>query len=620
MLLVLLAPLLACVRWTPALSFDAESSEPDASEPEWPPELVDLAISTQYQCAVAIDGSVWCRGWDRAWRLGLRSGPVDVPSRVESIEGAVEIEALFDVDCVRFADGGVSCWGEGGGMRRIEFPRPVTALISDFQDLCAVTDTGALLCWNSERSPSDIVLQLASGVELAALNRSIVCASTNEGLRCLGKDVRRGPGSAFDIDSSALGSSELVRLELQHRLLLGIDEHGRGWSAQLEETGSVLVPMPGTKTLREVELEKTTRCEVDGEGQVSCTARFELEWPQGVVRGLPPVTELEIEDSSACALSQGRMWCWGDMHLGPQQELVHIDIPPASSLAIDGSRACATTVAGELWCWGQEFVGDGRDHDAGLSELARPALFARGVSPMRTLVAANTAPCPVDLAGVERCPVLEGATLRGWQTVRDQVLAVEDRCRLVGELTREVHCTDYPVPPLREPTAIVDDYGRRCALHDGGKLRCWTMGESRDDLLIVDFPELDDGIALAKRCVLRRTGRVSCWDVPRFGEPNIRSTFELEDWHNVTDIAANTKSDNGELCALFVDGHVECRSFDALDQPARRIEVENMIEIDADSFMCGRSSSGRVSCWGNNGGGILGAPPRSLLARPTVRM
>jgi hypothetical protein len=70
----------------------------------------------------------------------------------------------------------------------------------------------------------------------------------------------------------------------------------------------------------------------------------------------------------------------------------------------------------------------------------------------------------------------------------------------------------------------------------------------------------------------------------------------------------------------MVDGHVECRSVEKLDEPAERIDVENVIEIDGDVLMCGRSSSGRVSCWGTNGRGILGAPPRSLLARPTVLM
>jgi hypothetical protein len=104
--------------------------------------------------------------------------------------------------------------------------------------------------------------------------------------------------------------------------------------------------------------------------------------------------------------------------------------------------------------------------------------------------------------------------------------------------------------------------------------------------------------------------------VPRFSEPSIRSVGELDDWRNVADIAATRE----DICALFVDGHVECRSFKKLDQPAKRIDVENMIQIEGDGLMCGRSSSGRVSCWGSNGGGILGAPPRSLLERPTLLM
>jgi hypothetical protein len=600
--LVLVATLVACSPWPPALQPAADSTEP---EPEWPAALIDLAIDHQYQCAVAMDGGVWCRGWDRAWRLGLRSGPPDVPSRVEAIEDAVEIEVLSDVDCVRFADGRVSCWGEGGGMRTIEFPRPVLALTSEFRDLCAVADTGALLCWSSERPPSEIVERISSGVELAVLSYSTMCASTDAGLRCFyNKGYVGGRGGASDIDTSALGERKLVRLELHQFSLLAIDDHGQGWRAKLEESGGVLEPMPGTGTLRDVELEGgTSRCEVDGDGRVRCVSDFSLPWPQGIVQGLPPVTDVELDDSSACALSQGRMWCWGQIAVaGDGRELVHVDIPPASSLAIDGARACATTATGELWCWGQEFVGDGRDPNAGLSELARPVLFARDVSPMRTMTAANSPPCPVDVAGIQRCPVFESAELRSWRTVRDEVLAIEGPCRLVGGLTRELHCDDDPVPPLREPTAIIYEYGRHCALHDGGKLRCWTRGDERGELLVVDFPELDDAIALAGSCVLRRSGQVSCWDVPRFGEPTIRSTIELDDWLDVVDLAA-TKED---LCALMADGHVECRSLEKLDEPAERIEVENMIELDGDALMCGRSSSGRVSC--------------SLLARPTVLM
>jgi hypothetical protein len=618
--LVLVATLAACGPWTPALQPAADSTEPEP-EPEWPAALIDLAIGHQYQCAVAMDGSVWCRGWDRAWQLGLRSGSPEVPSRVESIEDAVEIEVLSDVDCVRLADGRVSCWGDGGGMRTIEFPRPVLALTSEFRDLCAIADTGALLCWNSYRPPSEIVERISSGVELAALSYSTMCASTDAGLRCFyNKGYVGGRGGASDIDTSALGSRKLVQLELHQFSLLAIDDHGQGWRAKLDRSGGVLSPMPGTGTLREVEIDGgSSQCEVDGDGRVSCisNSNSSLSWAQGVVQGLPPVTEIELDDSSACALSQGRMWCWGQVAVaGDGRELVHVDIPPASSLAIDGARACATTAVGELWCWGQGFLGDGRDPNAGLSEQARPALLARGVSPMRTLVAAFSPPCPVDAAGIQRCPVFEGATLRSWRPVLDEVLAVERRCRLVGDLTRELQCGSTPVPSLREPTAAMDDSGRYCALHDGGKLRCWTEGFERGELFVVDFPELDDGIALAGNCVLRRSGHVSCWDVPRFSEPTIRSTIELDDWHNVVDLAATRE----DLCALMVDGHVECRSVEKLDEPAERIDVENVIEIDGDALMCGRSSSGRVSCWGPNWGGILGAPPSSLLARPTVLM
>ena len=124
-----------------------------------------IDVGPKHACALLIDGSVACWGFNRSGQLGdgtRTDSPV--PVTVAALEGAVQIAVGSEHTCARLGDGAVFCWGHGGygelgnGTTTAPWiPRPDRVLgLDDAVEIsaggfssCARRASGQVVCWGN---------------------------------------------------------------------------------------------------------------------------------------------------------------------------------------------------------------------------------------------------------------------------------------------------------------------------------------------------------------------------------------------------------------------------------------------------------------------------------------
>lgn len=180
--------------------------------------VLTLGAGVAHSCAVDAGGGAWCWGRGGGGQLGDGStSDSDVPVAVSGLPGGLTaVSAGYAHSCGLTALGGVLCWGlndDGelgdGTNSDSSTPVAVTGLASGVAEIsvgdqhsCALTDTGAMLCWGSDLSgqlgngaggDSNVpvaVSGLGSGVEAIAAGGTFSCAVLSGGeVRCWGSNA-----------------------------------------------------------------------------------------------------------------------------------------------------------------------------------------------------------------------------------------------------------------------------------------------------------------------------------------------------------------------------------------------------------------------------------------------
>lgn len=378
-------------------SSDGSASDPPAAPPVTEEEkqpALEVAVGLGFVCARSMDSAVRCWGSDSRGRLGrgtngLNVGDNEFPhdSPLLALPRGRELVQLANGSdarhtCVRFAEGGVRCWGYnksgqlGLGNTNIwgDEPRevvdalhdlpigPVADVVTGAQTTCAVREDGRAMCWGS------------------------------------GADGVRGHGAVDDLgDDELLDADSLHDVELGGRRVVELALGARHGCALVDD-GSVRCW--GNNSRGQLGVPDWQWSIGDGIGDGHGRGRV----PDDASLRVAGLSDLQIIDVAAgadrtCALAEsGVVRCWGDNtngHLGYDPAAqpgcgvsqdctvsassgnIQLGDTRATQVSVGAEHACIVDADAQAWCWGNQVwgrLGDGQSASLPTAALNLPSV------------------------------------------------------------------------------------------------------------------------------------------------------------------------------------------------------------------------------------------------------
>ena len=365
---------------------------------------VAMALGEQHTCAVTIDGTAQCWGYNGAGQLGNgTSGNSATPEPVTGLSsGALNIAGGYEHTCAVTDAGAVQCWGNnvhgqlGNGTTTLSTtPVPVSGLstgavaaTAGYWHSCALINTGEVKCWGDNRagqlgngtttnSTTPVFVSNLSGVDAVAAGSSHTCALTSSGaMECWGYNGngRLGNGTTTDsttpvpvtglssgVTAIATGWTHTCAVTILGAVQCwGGNDHGQLGNGTTTQS-TTPVPVSGLSSgIVAIATGSYFSCAVTDGGAVLC-------WGDNTFRQLGngsstdssipvPVNGLSsgvIAISAgiyhACALTNtGTVQCWGAQRTSTSN---------VAAISAGGSHTCAITDAGAAQCWGSNYKG-----------------------------------------------------------------------------------------------------------------------------------------------------------------------------------------------------------------------------------------------------------------------
>jgi alpha-tubulin suppressor-like RCC1 family protein len=369
----------------------------------------------------------------------------------------------------------------------------------------------------------------------------------------------------------------------------------------------------------------------------------------GIIDRLSSVAPIGAGQFYTCAMrSGGTVWCWG---LNSEGELgngttVASPVPVqvqsltgVQSIGVGAVHACAVLGDGTVDCWGGNVSGQLGVQNAPVgTPVAVP-----GVSGAISVVAGNGFSCALLSSGGVMC----------WGDNESDALGA-------GITQTGGHPTPVPVLGLSDAIKIVAGDRFACALRVGGGVACWgdnTFGQSgfggqpvpAPEPIFAGFSLLGINLPLGElagvadivagsdyACAVLANRQVSCWgnnssgklaiesnnfSTP-FAEPVVVSSggTVLGNLSGVTTIAAGVDTTCATLAEGEIGNSILCWGDDSLGEfgngttstaisntvsEQSPLELRSVLALTGDQFhFCALLSSGGISCWGTNIGGL----------------
>jgi alpha-tubulin suppressor-like RCC1 family protein len=363
----------------------------------------------------------------------------------------------------------------------------------------------------------------------------------------------------------------------------------------------------------------------------------------------------------ACALSEGRVRCWGygaDGELGYGNKAsigvgdtpdAHADVDVGGKVRQIGAgthHTCALLENGDVRCWGRAHEGQlGRGNTENLGD--EPEDIPGLVPPVNL----GGKAVQIAVGGDHTCALLESGGVRCWG-LGDMGQLGYGNPDNVGD-NETPASLDRDVPLGGTATSIAAGYTHTCATLEGGTFRCWgegvtgqlgygvipgTVGENVGAYTTPadegDVPFMGSVRKLAlgvyHTCALLSIGTVRCWGDNSNGELGSGNDGDITS----ADAARNVKLGGTALdivaghthtCALLDDGNTRCwgssefgqlgNGTDGVDigddeppESALPIQVGGKVRAIAASSgaTCAVLETGGLRCWGDGGYGRLG--------------
>jgi alpha-tubulin suppressor-like RCC1 family protein len=412
--------------------------------------VVEIAAGGRHTCAKLRDGRLACWGDDSAGQVGgTTMAPVAVPTLIASVAAVSQVRAGARHTCVVLADETVTCFGDAGqgrlGSVGPTASGPVLG-VSQVLDLavgggfsCALERDATVRCWGADghgqlgaggtiwrARPSP--LPVVEGATAVAARDRTTCVARAGEVACFGAGAEGALGNGQTEDQS---SPAVVRIPA------GVVDVATGAAGGCART-----------------LDRQVWCWGRGVG-VTPALRSGITAADAIAAGR----------AHACALSRGRVLCWGDNRdgqLGQPLQAGGADTraEPATvplgaiivEVAAGDDHTCARGEAGQIFCWGrgdEGQLGDGRGQGG-----ATPVAVALP-EPVRALSGGAAHTCALLMSGQVWC----------WGRNRDGQLGAGAR----------VIAAPAALPGIAAATSIAAGGRFTCAI-EAGRLLCLGAG------------------------------------------------------------------------------------------------------------------------------------------------
>lgn len=626
----------------------------DAGDPftEAPPAPVAKVVGGYFHtCARLQDNRVWCWGSNDQGQLGVTAPAqhVPTPARV-NLTDVADVAAGAYHTCALTHGGEVYCWGRNAEqqlgvtapqfafapVRVLNAPAGVTSLALGASHSCALTNSGQVFCWGSNRDGAVGVTSTANGPVLPTLVPGVSARAL-------------AAGDAF---TCAGGGSRVWCWGRNLYGELGVGPERVGQSSTPLMIASALAD---GDSLDELNAGGFAAC-VRGTRGVRCWGRTDLGAIPGAPSAAAQVTPVSVPHyvTSPPALgyihqcsvdASDALRCWGANDLGASGDgtVTRSTAPPTAALPFAvqrvGGRAvvglgsghtCAVESTGVLRCWGARYFGQLGDGRVALvpTPVEVPALQgAVALTAGRAFTCARRAVAPeVSCVGLNNVGQLGGssASTAPLPTTEPAPVTVA-RDRLGGA--------------LQSINRVSAGASHACAITTAGGLVCWGfnhLGQTNPSLgapsvffgaapVLTSLSAEDVSCGASHTCAIDSMRLARCWGSNDRGESGlatlgVRATgAAVPRLVGVAAIAAG----NAFTCARTFAGQVECFGANELGQcgtgaaqptsitlPAERVPV---LQSGADEVTAGGQHAcalvgGGVWCWGANHRGQLGAP------------
>ena len=589
-----------------------------------------IAAGDEHTCALTDAGAVLCWGDGYDGQLGNGSrGLSSLPVPVTGLSsGIVAIAAGGFHTCAVTSAGAMLCWGANdygqlgnGTTGQSDTPIPVTGLSSSvaaiaagYRHTCALTSTGAALCWGDNDSGqlgNGTTLRafvpvpipgLLSGVTALAAGSYHTCAVRSGGALCWGYNQYGQLGNGSTSNSSTpvpvTGLSSGVKA-----IATGI---GYGFTCALTSAGA-------------------GRCWGDNSnGQLGNGAAASSLVPTQVTGLASGVTAIATGAAFGCALAaSGGVSCWGDnssFELGNGRAIGFSTPIPVIGLSSGVAaistgvyHTCAVTTTGAVRCWGYNVLG--QLGDATTNNSSVPVAVAGLPSAIAAIGTGYFFTCALTSTGGVLC----------WG---DNVIGQ------LGNGTTNGSLAPTAVAGLSSGVQAISVHTyHTCALTTEGAVQCWgdngngQLGDGTTSNRSVPVTALSAGVvAIAAggyhTCALTASGGVLCWGYNAYGQLGNGTTTDSLVPTAVTGLSSGVSAISAgdeHTCALTNAGAVLCWGDNHSGQLGNGATANSSVPVPVaglssgaaaiaagSAHTCALSGAGNVLCWGFNSSGGSG--------------
>lgn len=597
-----------------------------------------MANGGAHGCAIQLDGTVQCWGWNNYGQLGDGSGvtystnPVEVPG----ITNAVAVGTGYYNSCAVTGDGKAYCWGINWSAIPTEIAGISDAISASggFLHACILRRSGAVTCYGNVNG-----MGITDAVGIAS-GHSHVCILRGNGTVVCG-------GGSFTSDTSSITTAVGIYSGFNHACALLSDGTAKCWGynteGQLGPGGHETTPIdiPGFSNVVNMSLGSATTCALLNSGKIYCLGKGNFgELGNGVssnsttvveVTGINNATFLSLGMIHSCTvLDDNRVKCWGMSSSGripsdiynpntPVDTLlpggekilgsVTTTVPP-KKLSIGENHGCMILADQSVRCWG----------DGKYGQLGRGSLISSDATVPVSGLASITG---ISTGNKHSCALRSNGEVYCW--------GAGD----VGQLGQGTF-TSSSVPVLVTLSAnavgVTTSGDSSCANLVSGIIECWGAAGSgqlgHGSTTYTATPVRVAGISNSMKvtlgngfaCSILSEGNIKCWGDGWDGQlgngqnSNSMKTVNVSTINNAVDLSLG----QNHACALLATGEVFCWGNGALgnlgngssvsrNTPVKVANIANAVEISSGtSFSCALLDSGKSYCWGFGLNGRLG--------------